>query len=50
MKPQLCATMVAHALFGIGNVRRHRAYQDWSSVHATREPAQPLLSTRVESS
>jgi ubiquinone/menaquinone biosynthesis C-methylase UbiE len=37
-EPELTAVLTA-AGFRVRNVRRHRAYRDWLSVHATREPA-----------
>jgi len=37
-EPELTALLTA-AGFSIRNVRRHRAYRDWLSVHATRGPA-----------
>ncbi len=37
-EPELTALLTA-AGFSIRNIRRHRAYRDWLSVHATREPA-----------
>lgn len=37
-EPELTAVVTA-AGFSIRNVRRHRAYRDWLSVRATREPA-----------
>jgi ubiquinone/menaquinone biosynthesis C-methylase UbiE len=37
-EPELTALLAA-AGFSIRNMRRHRAYRDWLSVHATREPS-----------
>jgi SAM-dependent methyltransferase len=37
-EPELIAVLAA-AGFGIRNIRRHRAYRDWLSVHAIRDPA-----------
>ncbi len=37
-EPELTA-LLAVAGFSIRNIRGHRAYRDWLSVHATREPA-----------
>lgn len=37
-EPELTALLTATG-FSIRNIRRHRAYRDWLSVHATREPA-----------
>jgi ubiquinone/menaquinone biosynthesis C-methylase UbiE len=37
-EPELTATLTA-AGFSIRNIRRHHAYRDWLSVHASREPA-----------
>jgi hypothetical protein len=37
-EPELTASLTP-AGFSIRNVRRHRAYRDWLSLHATREPA-----------
>jgi hypothetical protein len=37
-EPELIAVLAATG-FGIRNIRRHRAYRDWLSVHAIRDPA-----------
>jgi ubiquinone/menaquinone biosynthesis C-methylase UbiE len=37
-EPEFTASLTA-AGFSIRNVRQQRAYRDWLSVHATREPA-----------
>ena len=40
-EPELTA-LVAAAGFSIRNMRRHRAYRDWLSVHAIRDQPEPM--------